>query len=100
MSISTAKKFVLNFYCNPILRIKIAKTITKDLDKKNKLDFIILTAKKLGYNFTKKELQLANKINYYKLNENDLQSVRGGININENLLNEANLKLKNFLDII
>lgn len=99
MSISNAKTFVINFYSSPSLRIKIAKIKINNLNKKERLKIIISIAKKLGFNFTKKELYLALKTSFYKLTEKELKNIKGGLNINENMLNESNLKLQDFLDV-
>jgi len=102
MSTSNAKKFIINFYGNSDFRIKIASIIKENLNylnKENRLNYVILTAKKLGFNFTKKELKLVNKINYRKLNESELEIIKGGVNINKNIMQKTNLKLEHFLDV-
>ena len=102
MSFQSAKQFIVDFYANPILRMKIFKIQTKTLNHAEQISQILLLAKNLDYKFSLFELIKAARFKQkvQKLHENELEHVFGGTCLNYKKFNEANKNLKSIEQLL
>ncbi len=96
MSIGSAKQFIVDFYANPLIRIKISKIQNKKISLVDKLNEILKFAKAKNYNFSLFDLIKAAKFKnkVQKLNLNDLANIFGGACLNYDIFYKANSKIK------
>ena len=96
MSFQSAKQFMVDFYANPVLRMKISKIQNKKLNRAEQISQILLAAKNAGYSFSLFELiKVARfKQKIQTLHKNELENVFGGACLNYDKFNNANKKLK------
>ena len=96
MSFQSAKQFILDFYANPTLRMKIFKIQTKKLSHAEQISQILMLAKNSGYDFSLFDLIKAARFKQkiQKLHKNELEHVFGGACLNYEKFNKANKKLK------
>ena len=96
MSIESAKKFILNATTGDSeFKDIFKKTFSKFESKDAKLEYITAKAKKLGFDFNTKELDLAFNEMKGKLTEQELANVAGGSSLN-NLTDSLTGESKNF----
>lgn len=102
MSFQDAKQFIIDFYANPLIRMKIFKVQKKNLSHDEQVSQIMLIAKQAGYNFSLLDLIKAIKFKckIQQLNDPELANIFGGANINYSHFNHANKKLKTIEQLI
>lgn len=96
MSFQSAKQFIIDFYANPILRMKIFKIQIKKLNHAEQISQILMLAKTNGYDFSLFDLIKAARFKQkiQKLNKEELTNIFGGTCLNYEKFNKKNKKLK------
>jgi hypothetical protein len=96
MSFQSAKQFIIDFYANPVIRIKVSKIQNKNISKIEQLNQLLQYAKYKGYSFSLFDLIKAVKFKkkLEKLNTNELVNVFGGSCLNYDIFNRSNKNLQ------
>lgn len=96
MSFQSARQFIVDFYTNPILRMKIYKIQNKKINHAEQISKILMLAKNNGYKFSLFELIKAVRFKQkvQTLHKNELAHIFGGACLNYDEFNKANRKLK------
>lgn len=96
MSFQSAKQFIVDFYANPTLRMKVFKIQVKKLTHSEQISQILMLAKSNGYNFSLFELIKAARFKQkiQNLHQDELEHIFGGTCLNYEKFNKINKKLK------
>ena len=93
MSLKDARKFVVDFYSDPTLRLKMVQTkLNKgksNLSNYGKLSLIKIAARERDYNFTMDELKEANNCTFGEIEDLELSNVAGGLATNKYALSQS-----------